>query len=78
MRPSVGSVSFAISDRSVLLPQPDGPIRETNSPRLIVSVMGSRPRAPLAKTLSTPEDLDGGVAVRRARESVARKDGSGG
>src|SRR5690242_11017275 len=43
---------LAISLSSVLLPQPDGPIRVRNSPSAIARSIGASPRAPLAKTFS--------------------------
>src|SRR4051812_3036453 len=79
--PTVGSIRSAMTRRSVLLAQPDGPISEMNSPLAIERSMPWRAVvttwSPRVKTLSTPdsrttEPLDS-VAV-----AVMRSPGSGG
>src|SRR5215213_5843904 len=55
--PVVGEVRSPISRRSVDLPQPDGPMSETNSPSRIEKSMSSRAwvrPAAVSKTLLTP------------------------
>ena len=48
---------LAISLSSVLLPQPDGPIRVRNSPSAIVRSIGASPRVPLAENFLGREHL---------------------
>ena len=60
---------------SVDLPQPDGPISETNSPRRIVEVDALEGAVVVAgrrsKTLSTPLEPDDGRAAAASRLSVS-------
>ncbi len=55
--PSLGPSSPATIMSRVLLPQPDGPSRETNSPDSILNEVGATastcPRLPALKTLRT-------------------------
>src|SRR6266513_6107256 len=51
--PSVTSSRPPMQRRSVVLPQPDGPTRTTNSPSSIVRSTPSTARTPFGKTLTT-------------------------
>src|SRR5258708_38795253 len=56
-RPEVGSTSRLMQRRSVDLPDPLGPMIETNSPFLTSSVTESRALVPPGKTLVRPSTL---------------------
>ena len=63
MRPAVGSSNPAIMRSVVVLPQPDGPMIEKNSPRSICRSR-LRTRDEVAEALLDSRDVDGGVAHR--------------
>src|SRR5258708_15962218 len=60
MRPEVGSTSRLMQRRSVDLPDPLGPMIETNSPFATSSVTPSRALVPPGKTLVRPSTLTSG------------------
>ena len=62
-RPTLGSIRLAISFSKVDLPQPEGPIRLTNSPGWMVRSIGASARTPLANTLSAPRISTGGIVT---------------
>src|SRR6266478_4839601 len=75
-RPSDGSSRFDISLSRVVLPQPDGPIRVTNSPWAIVSAIGPRARVPSGKIFSADStSTAGAVAAIGDRESGSANKG---
>ena len=51
-RPSDGSINPATRRSSVLLPQPDGPMRVRNSPSAMVRSIGASARVPFGKIFS--------------------------
>src|SRR6266545_5185763 len=72
--PAVAGTSPAISMRSVLLPHPEGPTIETNSPEASANVVGSRARSarPGARyVFSTPSTLTNAAVIPRAGSGSA-------
>src|SRR5919109_2009423 len=56
MVPAVGSSSLISSRISVDLPEPDGPTRNTKSPRATLNVACSTPTSPESYSLATPRN----------------------
>ena len=78
-RPSDGSMRLAINLSSVLLPQPDGPIKVRNSPSAILRLIGASARVPLAKTFSAESiSTAGGRSPPAVIRSVPSLSGSPG
>ena len=74
IEPRDGAPRPAISRSAVDLPQPDGPSRETNSPRAIARSRPSSATVPLANCLATPESATRGCSTRGCLE-LARAGG---
>src|SRR4051794_24131935 len=62
MGPALGSSSLIIRRISVDLPEPDGPTRNTKSPRAIENVACSTPMSPESYSIATPRNsMTGGA-----------------
>src|SRR4051794_19923338 len=57
MAPSVGCARSAMTRSSVVLPQPDGPMKETNSPRLTDRSMSESAKTGVSAAWKTSDSL---------------------